>query len=544
MNVELSILTAALVATVVVAFYRRYKAGSISYIRGPKADSFVFGHLRKLGSSCTGDIFFGWQDEFGLVVRYKGIFGTDKLMICDPKALQYIFHTSAYSFEKQRATRMILETMDGPDLVWSEGDVHKRQRKVMLPAFGAPEARALFPVFKSKIEHASVLILLWKDMINDTSDGNSITMNIHEWLGRATLDAIGEAAFGYELGAMGEDSTDLGKMYRNFVMDISPPSRPFTDAIFQHTPSPVLKVLFDHSRSKGFDRLREHKTLAHQVARQLVETKVKELEEGKMAKDVLSLLVKANSSMTSKHRLTEEELYAEMSIILFAGHDTTSNTLAWALWELAKHPEIQDRVRKEIREREAVIRARGAPEFTLADIESLPYFQAFLKESMRMHPAVFGLSRVAAKDSIVPLSQPILDTSGRIRQELIIPKGTEISVPLGCYNREKTVWGDDAHSFNPERWMKSNSSEKRGTTLGVVGNLMNFSSGTRSCIGWRFAMTEIQCFLLELINTFQFSVTHRTLDVQKVGYGIAVPRLRGEVEKTQLPMTVSIADRD
>ncbi|KZT27190.1 cytochrome P450 [Neolentinus lepideus HHB14362 ss-1] len=542
MSVDLSILAAALVAAVVVVLYRRQKARSISYIRGPKADSFVFGHLRELGSGCTGDVHFKWQDEFGSVVRYKSIFSMDKLMICDPKALQYIFHTSAYNFPKQRATRMMVKTMNGPDLFWSEGDMHKRQRKVMLPAFGAPEARALFPVFKSKIEH---LITLWKDMINDTSDGNSITMNIHEWLGRATLDAIGEAAFGYKLGAMDEDSTDLGKMYRNFVMDISPPSRPFTDAIIQRTPTPVLEVLFDHLHSKGFDRLREHKTLVHQVARQLVETKVKALEEGKMEKDVLSLLVKANSSMTSKHRLTEEELYAEMSIILFAGHDTTSNTLAWALWELAKHPEIQDRVRKEIREREADIRARGAPEFTLADIESLPYFQAFLKESMRMHPAVFGLSRVAAKDTIVPLSQPILDTSGRLRQELIIPKGTEISVPLGCYNREKTVWGDDAHSFNPERWMQPNASEKRGTALGVVGNLMTFSSGTRSCIGWRFAMTELQCFLLELVNTFQFRVAHRTLDVQKVGYGIAVPRLRGEGDKgTQLPMTVSIADRD
>jgi cytochrome P450 len=67
------------------------------------------------------------------------------------------------------------------------------------------------------------------------------------------------------------------------------------------------------------------------------------------------------------------------STILFAGHETTSNTITWALLELAKQPEIQSRLRAEIRETEAAIHARGDADFTIADFDSMPYTTAVMK---------------------------------------------------------------------------------------------------------------------------------------------------------------------
>ncbi|EPQ55440.1 cytochrome P450 [Gloeophyllum trabeum ATCC 11539] len=529
------------ISVLLLVLYRRHTKLSIAYVRGPKADSFLFGHLRLLANSPIGQVHYKWQDEFGSVIRYKGFLGKDMLMISDLKALQYILNTAAYKFDRPEAVRQALLTQDGPDLVWSEGEQHKRQRKVMLPAFGGPEAKALYPVFKSKVEH---LKTIWKDIISGTDKGTSATINVNQWLSRATLDAIGQAAFDYELGMLDNGENELGKLYQNFSLDTAPSGKIIADAVLDYLPGPVLKFIFETLPFRTFIRLREHRTVTRKVAKQLIDIKGQELLEGRGNRDVFSLLIKANGSEQSKSRLTDEELYAEMSVIFIAGHETTSNSLTWNLYELAKRPVMQRRIREEIREREAVIRARGDTEFSLTDIESLAFFQAFLKETLRMHPVVFALIRRAVKDIVLPLAQPIMDVSGKTRSELVVPKGTDISVPVGCYHRDKTVWGEDADTFNPERWMKGDA-VKAASPMGVISNLMNFGSGTRSCIGWRFAMTEMQCFLVELINTFEFGLPAKDMVFHKVGSIVVVPVLASEAGKgAQMPLTISIADRD
>ena len=82
--------------------------------------------------------------------------------------------------------------------------------------------------------------------------------------------------------------------------------------------------------------------------------------------------VKANSSADAKTRLDDEELISEMATLTVAGHDTTASTLSFALWELARHPEYQERMRQEIRAARAKVAARGgSSEFTMEDLDSL-----------------------------------------------------------------------------------------------------------------------------------------------------------------------------
>ena len=81
--------------------------------------------------------------------------------------------------------------------------------------------------------------------------------------------------------------------------------------------------------------------------------------------------VKANSSADAKTRLDNEELIAEMATLTIAGHETTASTLSFALYELAKHPEYQERMRQEIRAARAKVMARGGTEFTTEDLDSL-----------------------------------------------------------------------------------------------------------------------------------------------------------------------------
>lgn len=381
-----------------------------------------------------------------------------------------------------------------------------------------------------------------------SGEAGPVELNIPSWLSRATLDAIGEAAFDYQFGSLDNVETELGKAYQSIVLTLfglPSTSRLFRESFLDYIPAKLVMYLYSVMPSRRFVRMRQTADASMKIAKQLVNEKHDALLAGKDNKDVMSLLVKANASENPKARLTEDELYAEMRVILFAGHETTANSLTWTLWELAKHPEIQKRLRTEIREAEVAARARGSGELTLHDIESMPYLQAVLKEGMRIHPAVGRISRVAGRDEIVPLAKPLHMISGRVVNEVAIPKGTKIMLSIAAYNRDPDVWGPDAHVFNPDRWLSANERNKDYPAIGVVGNLMTFSSGTRSCIGWRFAMVEMQSFLVDLINNFEFRPSEKDARIRREGSGLMFPIVDGEVKDgVKLPLLVSVAARD
>ena len=81
-------------------------------------------------------------------------------------------------------------------------------------------------------------------------------------------------------------------------------------------------------------------------------------------------------------QLSKKEMVAQMGALTFAGHETTANTLSWMLWELAKHPEFQDMLRIEIREKRAEIAVEGSHvDFSVDDLENMPFLQALIKVS-------------------------------------------------------------------------------------------------------------------------------------------------------------------
>lgn len=149
-----------------------------------------------------------------------------------------------------------------------------------------------------------------------------------------------------------------------------------------------------------------------------------------------------------------------MGALTLAGHETTANTLTWLLWELSKHPQFQDRLREEIRDKREEINSRdigavaSSRDFSMDDLESMPFLQAALKagfiddgegtdwelivttqEVLRFHPIVYHLMRAAKKDDVIPLSEPITTSNGEVVDHVSVAKDQTILVSICAYNR-------------------------------------------------------------------------------------------------------------
>ncbi|KAF5320020.1 hypothetical protein D9758_018377 [Tetrapyrgos nigripes] len=548
--------------------YRWFRRISIKHIPGPVDEgNFWCGNLPDLLQKQVGENFAGKRDMAELLAS-KGLLGSvlsfcrlfvegavlmdgylgqeDRLFVCDPKAMQYILQVSGYRWPKPRERRAATYMLAGKAISFAEGDDHKRHRNVMQPGFGVPETKALLPWFSAAASSVYKITSQWKDILS-MSAMQSEVFNLYSWVSRGALDALGNGAFDHQFNAVNYEKDPVSNALSNFIFLFFKPTS--NGAIlflnFVSTlPFFVQRWLNEKLPGPRMDEIRRTRRLATELANELVHSKVRELRDGEGKADVMSLLVKANLSENERGRLTEEEIHSQIRAIFVAGHETTANSVGWALLELCRHPEMQKRLRREIRAKEREVRARNGVEgFSVMDLESMEYLNA---ETLRFHPVTPVLYREAGEDDCIPLYKPIITTHGETITEIPVAKGTKVTLSVATYNRTKEIFGEDTDSFNPDRWL--NQSQKIGQgvpSLNLYANLATFSAGVKSCIGWRFAVLEFQCFLAELISNFEFSLTKESERIRREPCLVMLPTVEDELDKgPQLILKVSVSEKE
>ncbi|KAI0829924.1 PAH-inducible cytochrome P450 monooxygenase PC-PAH 4 [Trametes gibbosa] len=531
------------------AFLRRR---SLQHIRGPERLSSLLGHDYAMAlQDDIGDLEFKWFNEYGATWRTQGAFGTDYLMTADPKALQHIYHKSGYNYAKKPSQNHNSYLIGGPGIVWAQGKAHQRHRKIMNPAFSASHLKSFLPLFQ---RITSKLVEKWK---TELSTAPELFPFINNWMSRATLDIIGEAAFDYDYGSLGDTGESvLAKEYHGILKDadfrLAKPVMLFR-ATWDYLPEPILK-LFRYIPIYPFNRMLSLKRLYTTYGRQILREKRPQVDAEKQinTKDIMSILIKASASSDAKTRLEDEELMAQMFTLTLAGHETTASTISFILYELAKNPDYQARMREEIKAARAQLLARGGVDFTTEDLDNMPVCLNAIKETLRFHPIVSYLPRVANHDDVLPLAYPITSTTGEIITEIPITKGQVILTSFLIYNRLTEIWGEDSHVWNPDRFNRIDTGKQ--TKVGVFANLMTFSAGVRGCIGWRFSVIETQAMLADLLEVFQFKLPvgaenikdPKKSEVQFAPSGSAmVPLIRGKPELgPALRLRISLVQSD
>ncbi|KFP13806.1 cytochrome P450 2J2 isoform X2 [Egretta garzetta] len=207
----------------------------------------------------------------------------------------------------------------------------------------------------------------------------------------------------------------------------------------------------------------------------------------------LQEIAKDNGSGTFQ----EEHLVACALDLLFAGTETTSTTLRWALLYMAMHPEIQARVQAEI---DAVIGQARQP--ALEDRSNMPYTNAVIHEAQR-------------KGNIIPFNVPRLTVKDTVLDGFHIPKGTVLLTNLTSVMFDKNEW-ETPDTFNPEHFLKDGQFWKRESFVA-------FSIGKRACLGELLARTELFLFFTSLLQKFTFQAPpDTTLSLQfKLGITMA-----------------------
>ncbi|KAI0701997.1 cytochrome P450 monooxygenase [Cytidiella melzeri] len=177
-----------------------------------------------------------------------------------------------------------------------------------------------------------------------------------------------------------------------------------------------------------------------------------------------------------------EELTAEALTQLIAGSDTTSNSSCAITYHLAKNPDVQRKLQKELDE---ALGHEDDPVATFEQVKRLEYLQAVIDEALRIHSTSgIGLPRVVPE-------------GGLTIKDHYFPEGAVLSVPTYTIHRDTEVWGNDPDTFRPERWFEQEQKAVQKT-------FNPFSFGPRSCVGRNLANMELLIIISSILRRFEF----------------------------------------
>ncbi|KAK7456487.1 hypothetical protein VKT23_010737 [Stygiomarasmius scandens] len=467
----------------------------LKFLRGPKPASFLAGYEYDLVTQVSsGDKEYKWYQEYGSTFRVIGAYGEDVLMTGDPKALQYILQTSGYRFRRPVDFQRLVSRFFDKGVLWADGEIHQRHRKVLNPAFSAQQLKQFLIRFQDSVTRLSSK---WKEEIVQERSNEKI-INIPIWLSKVALDVIGKTSFGFDFGALdNKEGVPLRNRLQVIFIDSVMPSK----YLFLHrTLERYAPFVFNMFPAKENIRLKQFLEELNSAAGNLYK-EIDQAERNDGKNNILSVLARANKAEDPKKRLNDSEVLSQIATMVGAGQDTVSFSTSYLLYELSKHPEDQTRVYNEIRQVREQIGPDSVP--SSHDYDSMPYFNAVIKEALRLHPILAEVIREAAEDDMIPLEFPITTVSGEVINQIPIKKGQRIHMGLGASNRLECVWGPDAPEWNPSRFLEG--TRLSVTNVGIISNLATFSGGNRGCIGWRFGLMEIQSILFGLIESFEFT---------------------------------------
>lgn len=375
-----------------------------------------------------------------------------------PDLIKDLLVTNHANFEKglvlKRAKRLL-----GEGLLTSEGDFHRRQRRLSQPAFHRQRVASYADVM---VDYALRASERWRD---------GQTVDLSEEMMRLTLGIVGKTLFDADVesesGEVGVAMTTVMELFDTLTI-------PFFE-VLSKLPLPQLRR-FDAARTR-LDQI---------IFKMVADRRNRGIDRG----DLLSMLLLAQDDEEDGATMSDEQLRDELMTIFLAGHETTANALTWTWYLLSQHPEIESKLHQEI---DSVVGSRRPTE---SDVAQLRFTEMVLSESMRLYPPAWGIGRLAKVDC---------EIGG-----YFVPRKSVVVVSQYVMHRDERYYQNPL-AFDPQRWIP----ELRDTR--PTFSYFPFGGGPRRCIGEGFAWMEGILLLAILAQRWQFRlVAHHPVALKPV----------------------------
>nr|H1A981.1 RecName: Full=11-oxo-beta-amyrin 30-oxidase; AltName: Full=Cytochrome P450 72A63 [Medicago truncatula]BAL45200.1 cytochrome P450 monooxygenase [Medicago truncatula] len=388
---------------------------------------------------------------------------TPRVIITDPDQIKDVFN-KIDDFPKPKLRSIAKYLSVG--ILDHEGKKWAKHRKIANPAFHLEKLKVMLPAFSHSCNE---MISKWKELLS--SDG---TCEIDVWpsLQNFTCDVISRTAFGSSYA----EGTKLFQLLKK---------QGFLLMTGRHTNNPLWGLLATTTKTKMKEIDRE----IHDSLEGIIEKREKALKNGETTNDdLLGILLQSNHAEkqgqgNSKNiGMTTQDVIDECKLFYLAGQETTSSLLVWTMVLLGRYPEWQARAREE------VLQVFGNQNPNNEGLSQLKIVTMILYEVLRLFPPLIYFNRALRKDLKLG--------------NLLLPEGTQISLPILLIHQDHDLWGDDAKEFKPERFAEGIAKATKGQV-----SYFPFGWGPRICLGQNFALLEAKIAVSLLLQNFSFELS-------------------------------------
>ncbi len=384
------------------------------------------------------------------MMRFSGTYsgyllGNGKFIITEnPEFIQYVLRDNHLNYQKSELSTKKAARLFGKGLLFSTGEIWRKQRRLIQPSFHLSKIQALNEIIARTVN----------EFLSGFPTGERI--EIYPLMRKLSFSVLIHSIFDLDLP-------------NKTITELSDGFTDLQDFLLKDINEPLRKFLYPFN---GANRLILQKAgNIRKILRGIIEHR--KTDSG-MHHDLLDMLLNTRYEDTGT-AMDEEQLIDEILVLLFAGHETTANTISWVLYLVSQHPEVAQKLKLSVEKSE------------ICDSSKDEYINAVLSEGMRLFPAAWMTERAALKDDQF--------------HEFRIPKGTIIIPFFYGLHRNTKIWSS-ASEFRPERFMFTDSSG-----LKKVKNFFPFGAGPRMCIGNHFAIMEMAFVLHAFFNRFEVTPT-------------------------------------
>ncbi|KAK3674683.1 hypothetical protein LTR78_005405 [Recurvomyces mirabilis] len=413
--------------------------------------------------------------------------GPNVLSFADPRAIKIIyglnkgmvksdFYPVQQAVAKGQRLQSLFSTVDE--------DYHAKYRRCINSAFAMSSLVGYEPLVDSTTD-------AFIDQTEQRYSSNGRVCNFAKWLQFFAFDVVGELTWSKRIGFVerDEDVDGIVKFIGDFLSYAGPiGQQPFLDLLFEKNPIKlqlqklgISKYIFPVTRFANAQSATREAEMA-----KIRETGIVNQPDGRG----IDLLTKFNLAQRDHPEfMTDRQVLASCTSMIFAGSETTAISLSSIFYNLVKHPRVYKKLMEELDEAamNGIITERERSKVSWAEAQKLPYLDAVIQESFRVHPAAgLILERI-----VPPQGMEILGEH--------IPGGTIVGCNAWVLHRRPEIFGNDVDVFRPERWLEA----KPDRLKEMKATMFQFGAGARTCIGKNISLLEIYKLVPTFLRNFE-----------------------------------------